>query len=411
MAAKWRQSEWGHIATLEYGKSLRDYQEAGSRYRVYGTNGPIGWHDEPLCKHSGVIIGRKGAYRGVHYSSEPFFVIDTAFYLEPKEDMDLRWAYYCLLTYDINGMDSGSAIPSTSRESFYRLPVRVPPKKEQQAIACVLGALDDKIDVNHQMSRGLEAMSQALFKSWFLSFDPVRAKAAGQKPPGLDSATAAIFPNRLEDSNVGEIPKGWRAATIRQLSSNVQYGLTQSASTAPVGPKFLRITDIQGGRVDWSAVPYCVVSPEEHERYRLKSGDVLVARTGASTGENIYLPVAPDAVFASYLVRFQFTDPATARLVGAFMRTAAYFDFVAGSIGGSAQPNASAQVLASASLIVPPPEIARRFAEIVAPVDARIAANSDESRTLSALRDALLPKLISGEMRLSDAERIVQRCI
>ena len=148
MAGEWRKCEWGDIATLEYGKSLRDYREVKRRYRVYGTNGPIGWHDEPLCTHASVVIGRKGAYRGVHYSPEPFFVIDTAFYLEPKEEMDLRWAYYCLLTYDINGMDSGSAIPSTSRESFYHLPVLVPSKIDQKAIAHILGTLDDKIELN-----------------------------------------------------------------------------------------------------------------------------------------------------------------------------------------------------------------------------------------------------------------------
>src|SRR5208283_5912584 len=159
-------------------------------------------------------------------------------------------------------------------------------------------------------------------------------------------------------------------------------------------------------RVDWSTVPYCRVAPEEHERYRLKPGDVLVARTGASTGENIYLSVVPDAVFASYLVRFQFADPAIARLVGAFMRTGAYFDFVAGSIGGSAQPNASAQVLAGAEVVVPTPEVAHRFAEVVAPLDRRIAANNDESHTLATLRDTLLPRLISGKIRMPGTKEV-----
>ena len=186
---------------------------------------------------------------------------------------------------------------------------------------------------------------------------------------------------------------------IRDLACRIQYGLTQSASSEPIGPLFLRITDIQG-RVNWGAVPFCKVSKEEHERYRLKAGNVVVARTGASTGENVYLPVVPDAVFASYLVRFQFTQPEMARFVGAFMRAPSYFDFVAGCIGGSAQPNASAQTLAGAELFVPPQQLLKRFADIVAPLDQRIAANNEESRTLAALRDALLPKLLSGEVSL-----------
>jgi type I restriction enzyme S subunit len=175
--------------------------------------------------------------------------------------------------------------------------------------------------------------------------------------------------------------------------------LTQSSSTEQVGPRFLRITDIQGGRVEWATVPFCKVTAEEHEKYRLHPGDVLVARTGASTGENLFLQAAPDAVFASYLVRFQFADIATARFVGAFMRTQTYFDFVAAAIGGSAQPNASAQVLANAPLLVPPPQLAQAFADLVLPLDARIRVNSEESRSLADLRDTLLPRLTSGELR------------
>src|SRR5262249_26279501 len=158
--------------------------------------------------------------------------------------------------------------------------------------------LDDKIELNRRMNETLEALTHSLFKSWFV------------------------------DATKSALPNSWHETTIRELASNIQYGLTQSASTEPVGPRFLRITDIQGGRVDWGLVPFCKVSHEERKRYRLKPSDVLVARTGASTGENIYLSVVPDAVFASYLVRFQFPDPAMARYVGAFMRTPAYFDFV-----------------------------------------------------------------------------------
>ncbi len=114
------------ISSLEYGKSLSGYDGEDGPYPVYGTNGRIGSHSEPLCGHPGVIVGRKGAYRGVHFCSQPFFVIDTAFYVEPKTDVELRWVYYELLRQDINSMDSGSAIPSTSREDFYSVPVVYP---------------------------------------------------------------------------------------------------------------------------------------------------------------------------------------------------------------------------------------------------------------------------------------------
>ena len=185
VAGKWKEERWGDLATLEYGRALRGYDTSQGAFRVFGTNGPIGWHDEALYAHPSVIVGRKGAYRGIHYSAEPFFVIDTAFYLKPKVEMDVRWAYYELLTQDIDLMDSGSAIPSTSREEFYSLPVLVPPLPEQRAIAHVLGTLDDKIELNRRMNETLEAMAHALFKSWFIDFDPVRAKTTLRITPPL----------------------------------------------------------------------------------------------------------------------------------------------------------------------------------------------------------------------------------
>jgi type I restriction enzyme S subunit len=265
---------------------------------------------------------------------------------------------------------SGTTVQGIKQSELRKINLTLPKLDEQRAIANVLGTLDKKIELNQRMNETLEAMSQALFKSWFL------------------------------DKTQNGMPKGWRESAISDVATNIQYGLTQSASEEPVGPRFLRITDIQGGRVDWANVPFCRVSPNEQQRYRLKPGDILVARTGASTGENIYLPTVPDAVFASYLVRFQFNDPAVGRYVGAFMRTPAYFDYVKGCIGGSAQPNASAQVLAKANLPIPPADLVSRFAETVAPLDERIASNNEESRTLAALRDALLPKLLSGTLRV-----------
>jgi type I restriction enzyme S subunit len=123
-------ARWGDVCHLYYGKALRDYPEEPSEtepIRVYGTNGAIGWTTEPLCPHAGIIVGRKGAYRGIHFSPEPFFVIDTAYYLKlTAPDVDLRWAYYKLLTVDINTMDVGAAIPTTSRDEFYRLQLNYP---------------------------------------------------------------------------------------------------------------------------------------------------------------------------------------------------------------------------------------------------------------------------------------------
>jgi len=218
MSSEWRQAVWGDLATLEYGKAIRDYQNATGEYPVFGTNGPIGMHHSPLCMTPGVIIGRKGAYRGIHYSDKPFFVIDTAFYLKPKAALDLKWAYYCLLTYDINSMDSGSAIPSTNRDEFYRLSVQLPCLEEQKRIVDLLSKFDDRIALLRETNATLEAIAQALFKSWFVDFDPVRAKQEGREPEGMDAATAALFPDSFEESELGLVPRGWSVKSLDTIA-------------------------------------------------------------------------------------------------------------------------------------------------------------------------------------------------
>ncbi len=158
----WAHKRWGDIATLEYGKSIRDYRESTGRYRVFGTNGPIGFHDASLCDGPGIVIGRKGAYRGVHYSPEPFFAIDTAFYLKPTEPLDLKWAYYELLRFDINNMDSGSAIPSTSRDDFYGIPVVLPPAAIQDRFGKIVDDWFAKVFANNHQSRTLATLRDTL---------------------------------------------------------------------------------------------------------------------------------------------------------------------------------------------------------------------------------------------------------
>jgi type I restriction enzyme, S subunit len=159
----WLTTRWGELISLEYGKSLTGYDGAAEPYPVFGTNGQIGFHSKPLCPHPGIIVGRKGAYRGVHYCDQPFFVIDTAFYVEPRERaVDLRWAYYEMLRLGINNMDSGSVIPSTSRADFYSLPVLYPQFDVQQAFVRLLSPFWERQKQCDQECKTLAALRDAL---------------------------------------------------------------------------------------------------------------------------------------------------------------------------------------------------------------------------------------------------------
>ena len=202
VASEWRDSTWGEEISLEYGKAIRGYQEARGKFRVFGSNGPVGWTDNALANGPGVILGRKGAYRGVQYSREPFWVIDTAYFVVPKTELDMRWLYYAIRHYKLGEIDDGSPIPSTTRAAVYVRDLTVPSPGEQRAIAHILGTLDDKIELNRKQNETLEAMTHTLFKAWFVDFEPVRAKMEGRwrrggTLPGLPAHLYDLFPDRL----------------------------------------------------------------------------------------------------------------------------------------------------------------------------------------------------------------------
>ena len=383
MTGEWREVTWGDIVRLEYGRSLRGYENATGQFRVYGTNGPIGWANTALCQHPGVIVGRKGAYRGIHYSREPFFVIDTAFYLEPKEDLDLRWAYYALLTYDINGMDSGSAIPSTSRESFLRLQVSVPPLPEQRTIARILGALDDKIELNRRMNETLEAMARAVFKSWLLDFDPVQAKKGGHDT-GLSSEIAELFPDEFEESELGEVPKGWNVVPLPEV---IEVNPARSLAGTKIAP-YLDMASMptRGHRPDrWIERPV-------GSGMKFINGDTLLARitpclengktafvdflendqVGWGSTEYIVLrprpPLPPS--FGYYLARTE------------ELRTFA----IKNMTGSSGRQRVPAESLKQFLLVVPTEPVARQFGKVGQGFMDRIRINGEQSRTLADLR-------------------------
>jgi len=292
--------------------------------------------------------------------------------------------------------------------SLRSISLPIPPLPEQRAIAHILGTLDDKIELNRRMSETLEAMARALFKSWFVDFDPVRAKAEG-RDPGLPEHIADLFPARLVDSELGEIPEGWEVQPLSEVCQKPQYGYTASASDEPVGPRFLRITDInKRDWIEWESVPFCSIEPEKRDKYALAPGDMVIARM-ADPGHGAIIEEAVDAVFASYLIRFRPQRDELARYLQYWLRSPLYWNTVRAAQSGTTRANLNAKVLGSFDLVIPPANALQPFNELADAFRRRVVANVRESTTLAALRDTLLPRLISGELRVEHAEKLIER--
>mgnify|MGYP000855182124 CR=1 FL=1 len=407
MTSDWRLSTWGDEVSLEYGKALRGYQDGKLGIRVFGSNGPIGWTDKALAAGPGVILGRKGAYRGVHFSAEPFFVIDTAYYVQPKSEMDKRWLYYAIRHYKLGEIDDGSPIPSTTRAAVYVRELEVPPVSEQREIGRVLVALDDRINHNRILAANLERIARRLFKSWFVDFDPVRAKAAGEKPSGLVNDITALFPDRFAESELGEIPVGWKVGTLGNVCElNPE---TWSTKKHPDILEYIDLSNVKSGGIE-EATSYRWDESPSRARRVLRCGDTIVGTV--RPGNRSFALIATDGLTGS--TGFAVLRPSHLHHREYLYLAATAEDAIerlAHLADGAAYPAVRPDVVTGAEVVLPNDEIMRQFSIITCPMFEQIAVCRNEASVLSSLRDLLLPRLISGKLRVEDAESLIEEAI
>jgi len=171
-------------------------------------------------------------------------------------------------------------------------------------------------------------------------------------------------------------PSGWKEVVLRDICESIRYGYTAQAQDEPVGPQFLRITDIVPNLIDWSSVPYCQIAPQDVEKYKLQEGDIVIARTGATTGYAKWIKNPPHSIFASYLVRIRISTEHDNRFVGFVVESDEYKQFIRTNIGGAAQPNANAQILTSFPIRLPPLPTQRKTAAVLSAYDDLIENNT-----------------------------------
>lgn len=354
---------WGELITLEYGKPVKDKESTDGKVPVYGTNGQIGTSHLPAqCKHPSFILGRKGAYRGVHYSDCPFSVIDTAFYAEPLTDrIDLKWAYYKFLTYDINGMDSGSAIPSTDRYQIYSIEVEVPPLEKQRKIVAVLDCIDRKININQKVNDNLSDLLQTIYQGQF-------GKVGLANNCGILADICSYSKDKIEISKLSldtyystenMLPEKSGAVKATSLSTTSQTTACHKGDTliSNIRPYFKKIV-------------YC-----EDD-------------CGCSTDVLCFKPVHPR--YTAYLFSTLYAD--------------SFFDFMVAGAKGTKMPRGDKQQIMTYPIVLPSEKDLSEFNSVATPILTQIYSNRTESERLSSIRDTLLPKLILGEIDVSSIQ-------
>ncbi|MCP9448368.1 MAG: restriction endonuclease subunit S [Nitrospira sp.] len=324
-------------------------------------------------------------------------------------NLDKNFAYYLLLHErpKLIAQGNGSVFTNLKTEILKNHLVLLPPMSEQRAIAHILGTLDDKIELNRRMSKTLEEMARALFKSWFIDFDPVRAKMEGrwrrgESRPGLPAHLYDLFPRpALVDSELGEIPEGWEVGKLGDVAELNPEVWTRH--TRPPEIKYVDLSNTKWGRIEVVMTYEASHAPSRAQRV-LRPGDTIVGTVRPGNGS--YALISEKELTGS--TGFAVLRPSGKRYQE-FVYLAATagdnIDALAHLADGAAYPAVRPEVVAATPIVRPDDQVLGWFSEVAGTFMAKIAQNDRESSTLAALRDALLPKLISGALRLPAALR------
>lgn len=335
------------------------------------------------------------------YSPRDYWPLNTALYVIDFHGNEPRFAYYFLKQFDFQAYNSGSAQPSLNRNFIHPVLVDVPPLAEQRAIAHILGTLDDKIELNKWMNETLEEIARALFKSWFVDFDPVHAKAEG-RDPGLPEPLANLFPDEFEHSEFGEIPKGWTVGRLGDVLEQRVERCVASVETAArpyvpidcISSKSLFLAESKPGEEAQSSL------------IKFHKGDLLF---GAMRPYFHKVSIAPfdgtTRMTAFVLFPRSKEDFAFATLL---LHHSDTIDYATRHSTGSTIPYAVwSNSLDDMPVMVPSSKVRSAFDGVVRPILTRIPEPYFQNKSLTTLRDTLLPKLISGEVRIKNVGNIV----
>ena len=316
------------------------------------------------------------------------------------------YVYYHLQTLTpllIQMASGGSVQPIINKTGFSKIELDVPSLEIQRAIAHILGMLDDKIEMNLKINETLQGIAKALFKSWFVDFDPVRAKVDGRST-GLHDDISELFPDSFENSKLGEIPRGWINTNLSEIA--VLNPESWSARNHPENVQYVDLAGVKNGRIDKINSYEWPEAPSRAKRI-LNDGDTIVGtvRPGnrsfclvqqrGLTGSTSFAVLRPKDHINAFLVSLVATSEEN------IQRLSHLSD-------GGAYPAVKPEVVLNTSLVVPTFVIQKRFGELVMPLFRKVVANERNSLILSNIRDTLLPKLISGELRVPDAEKMIE---
>ena len=377
-----------------------------------GSFGITGYHSVARAKGPGVTVGRSGASIGVvSYIERDYWPLNTCLFATDFHGNNPRFVYYFLSTIDLAAHNSGSAQPSLNRNYIAPIRIKVPDRQGQDAIVELLGSLDDKIELNRRVNETLEAMAQAIFRDWFIDFGPTRRKMDGASDPiaimgGLvtdpDQARelAELFPARFGDNG---LPEGWEASRLEELAH--QHTSTLTPNLYP-GENFA-LYSIPA--FDKERNPSLEAGTTIRSNKTIVPPDAVLLSKLNPEITRVWLPHQKDdrrAISSTEFLAYTTRKPYGRALLYALFDSAPFRELLCSMVTGTSKSHqrVSPKALAMRGVLAASPAAAQEFEALAGPLLDRLQHNRTENQSLAATRDLLLPKLMSGEIRLGDTE-------
>ncbi len=329
--------------------------------------------------------------------------------LRVSDEVGAEWVNCCLqspiVKHFLDARANTTVQKTLNLKDVKDIPIPVPPTEYKEKALGALVSLAKKLDNNRQTNQTLEHMAQAIFKSWFVDFDPVKAKMNGELPEGMDAATASLFPEKLVESELGLIPEGWEAGSVGSVTTAKGGYAFKSKQFIESGNPVIKIKNITSSGTVNTLDCQCVDDDVANtaSRFKLSNGDLLMAMTGATVGKSgIYVSDGRDAYLNQRVARFESKVDSSAPCWFTYnlVTKDSIFEQIVGAAQGSAQPNISSKGIEQVKAVIPTRDLISKYQELVSPLYAKWISNFKENSQLSELRDTLLPKLLSGEIEL-----------
>jgi type I restriction enzyme S subunit len=377
------------------------------RYPYYGAAGIQDLVSDYLFDGSYILVGEDGTvvtngeYPVVQIAEGKFWVNNHAHVLRPLDSCDFDFLYYLLKGTKVTNLITGAVQPKLSMTNLKSLELIWPENpKVRLAIGQVLRLLDRKIQINKELSKTLEDIAQTIFKSWFIDFDPVKAKMAGEKPVGMDEATAALFPDSMEDSELGLIPRGWGIKNLSALSDISKITVNPQKHLHTIFTQY-SIPAFDSGGYPVEGTGSSILS----NKFVLGGSAILVSKLNPRTTRvwTVLEPPASGICSTEFIVLMPRSDTLLP-FINSIVRDSKFLEALASMATGStgSRQRVRPEDIFQIGVFVPSGDLIAKLFEVQFPMLQHIQNLKDENQSLSKLRDSLLPRLISGELQISE---------